>query len=97
MWTQPFSRALGVFALLVATLSGCSSIDNAPINRPSVLPRLTQVNTMAGDDTLRTTIVGLAFSGGGTRAAAFSFGVLKGLDQVEAPGGGRLLDQVRFV
>ena len=91
------TRALAGVAFAAASLLGCASIDNAPVNRPSVLPRLTQVNTVAGDDTLRSTIVGLAFSGGGTRAAAFSFGVLKGLDQIEATGGGRAIDQVRFV
>jgi NTE family protein len=96
---SPFSvvrLSIATIALL-ASLAGCASIDNAPINRPSALPRLTQVNTVAGDDTLRTTIIGLAFSGGGTRAAAFSFGVLQGLDDVEMTGGGRLLDQVRLV
>ncbi len=92
-----FSRAVAAVAFVTATLSGCASIDNAPVNRPSALPRLTQVNTVAGDDTLRSTIIGLAFSGGGTRASAFSFGVLKGLDQIEAVGGGRAIDQVRFV
>lgn len=90
-------RAVVALASFTAMLVGCASIDNAPVNRPSTLPRLTQVNTVAGDDTLRSTIVGLAFSGGGTRAAAFSFGVLKGLDGIEAPGGGRLIDQVRLV
>ncbi|TGS35572.1 patatin, partial [Mesorhizobium sp. M1D.F.Ca.ET.184.01.1.1] len=29
-----------------------------------------------------STVVGLAFSGGGTRAAAFSYGVLRALDDV---------------
>ncbi len=90
-------RALLAVVLLAGAPAGCASIDNAPVNRPSALPRLTQVNTVAGDDTLRTTMVGLAFSGGGTRAAAFSHGVLKGLDQIEAPDGGRAIDQVRFV
>ncbi len=97
MWNVPSPRALTGSIALAALLLGCASIDNAPVNRPSTLPRLTQVNTVAGDDTLRSTIVGLAFSGGGTRAAAFSFGVLKGLDQLETPGGGHLVDQVRFV
>lgn len=97
MWTSRLLRALAGVACAAAVLVGCASIDNAPINRPSVLPRLTQVNTVAGDDTLRPTIVGLAFSGGGTRAAAFSFGVLKGLAEIDTPEGGRLLDQVRFV
>jgi len=90
-------RVLFAPVFLAASIAGCASIDNAPINRPAALPRLTQVNTVAGDDTLRSTIVGLAFSGGGTRAAAFSYGVLKGLDEIEVAGGGRALDQVRFV
>ncbi len=95
---KPFlSRALAASAFLASLLVGCASIDNAPVNRPSALPRLTPVATMAGDDTLRSTIVALAFSGGGTRAAAFSFGVLKGLSEVEAPGGGAMIDQIRFV
>ena len=97
MSTSLLVRALAGTVFLAATLVGCASIDNTPVNRPSALPRLTQVNTVAGDDTLRSTIVGLAFSGGGTRAAAFSFGVLRGLDEIEAPGGGRAIDQVRFV
>ncbi|MDR3497507.1 MAG: patatin-like phospholipase family protein [Ancalomicrobiaceae bacterium] len=77
--------------------AACASLDNAPINLPSAIPQLAAAEPITGDDSLRTTIVGLAFSGGGTRAAAFSFGVLKGLDQVRLPEGGRLLDQVRFV
>ena len=97
MSTSILSRAFATLALVASMLAGCASIDNAPINRPSSLPRLTPVNTMAGDDTLRTTIVGLAFSGGGTRAAAFSFGVLRGLADIDAPGGGAMIDQVRFV
>ena len=82
----------GAVALSIGgLLAACASIDNAPINRPSALPKLTAANTVGGDDTLRTTIVGLAFSGGGTRASAFSFGVLKGLAKID------LIDQVRFV
>lgn len=85
------ARLFAAFAFAAATLAGCASIDNTPVNQPSALPRITAANTVGGDDTLRTTIVGLAFSGGGTRAAAFSFGVLKGLRRID------LIDQVRFV
>ncbi|MCE1236770.1 MAG: patatin-like phospholipase family protein [Hyphomicrobiales bacterium] len=92
-----FARRALAPLLLAAPLLGCASIDNAPVNRPSTLPKLTQANTLAGDDTLRSTIVALAFSGGGTRASAFSFGVLKGLSETPAPNGGALIDQVRFV
>ena len=45
------------------------------------------------------TVVGLAFSGGGTRAAAFSYGVLKQLERTPTPhiGGHDLLDHVGIV
>lgn len=48
----------------------------------------------------RDTFVVLAFSGGGTRAAAFSYGVLEKLRDTEVPSGGqptRLLDLVDVV
>lgn len=43
--------------------------------------------------------VALAFSGGGTRAAAFSYGVLKGLDNIKLPNkpGKTLLDEVDLI
>lgn len=43
------------------------------------------------------TAIALAFSGGGTRAAAFAFGVLRGLDQLPAKDGKSYLDRVLFV
>jgi NTE family protein len=44
-------------------------------------------------------MVGLAFSGGGTRAAAFSFGVLSEIERTPLgrAGAGSLLDRVNFV
>src|SRR5206468_11201866 len=45
-------------------------------------------------------LIGLAFSGGGMRAAAFSFGVLKELARAEISVRGRrvaLIDQIDFV
>jgi NTE family protein len=91
---SPRRLALAFIALFP---SACGSIDNAPINLPSSIPQLSVSAPISGDDSLRSTIVGLAFSGGGMRASAFAFGVMRGLDQIRLPEGGRLLDQVRFV
>ena len=43
------------------------------------------------------TAIALAFSGGGTRAAAFAYGVLRGLDDIPTKNGKSYLDQVVFV
>ena len=42
-------------------------------------------------------MMALFFSGGGTRAAAFSYGVLRELATVPLPSGGRLLDRVTTI
>ena len=82
-------------------LSGCATMRNAPINIPLAAPAdaapldATSANQTKGDDLL----VGVAFSGGGTRAAAFSYGVLSELDRTEAgpPRKGTLLDRIDYV
>ena len=64
-----------VFALAAA---GCASINNDPINKP--LEALAQQEASAAGREAEThfddTVIALAFSGGGMRAAAFSHGVL---------------------
>jgi NTE family protein len=86
--------------VLGALLGGCAvDIDNAPINVPlsATTPPLPPVPSQKADE---TTAVGVAFSGGGTRAAAFSFGVLKQFAQTPVPpqaGGPTLLDHVEFI
>lgn len=62
---------------LRALLLGCAAIQNAPVNQPGSSTDLAgrlrkhfEERTAAADD-----LVALSFSGGGTRAAAFSFGV----------------------
>jgi len=71
---------------LAALLGGCSvDIENQPINQPWTGPVPTVPATPLPQH--QETVVGLAFSGGGTRAAAFSFGVLKALAKTNAPDG----------
>jgi NTE family protein len=93
-------RSLTVVAVALA-LAGCAS---RPVNPP-----LSSVDTSTGYRYLvrqqffaeKQTLVVLAFSGGGTRAAAFSYGVLEVLRKtdVEGPKGNRarLIDFVDIV
>jgi len=94
-------RVLGFAAAFALLVSGCAGIHNDPVNVP-----LQPGQTMAADigrDTPSFSdemLIGLAFSGGGTRAAAFSFGVLQEIDRTRVPtrgGAGSLLDRVDFV
>jgi NTE family protein len=82
-------------------LSGCATIRNAPINIP--LTASVDAASLEPSGGIQTNsddlLVGLAFSGGGTRAAAFSYGVLSELDRTEAgpPRKGTLLDRIDYV
>ncbi len=100
------SRILGVIAVSLAVAS-CAHTGNLPINEPltdaGVARNATGVVGTEGRamaEIESDLIVGLAFSGGGTRAAAFSFGALKGLERTQVSGRGRKIDpinQVNFV
>src|ERR1700744_6450998 len=97
-------RAWGLAGLLVAVaiaFAGCATVYNLPGNLP--LGTAMAGNTLgqevpAYEDDL---LLALSFSGGGTRAAAFSFGVLSELDRAHAGAGQSqdktLLDRVDFV
>jgi NTE family protein len=88
---------------LVVWLAGCASFEvhNQPVNQPlagNAADKLaaSRDNASGSDDLM----VGLAFSGGGTRAAAFSFGVLSEIERTRVSsraGSGSLLDRVNFV
>jgi NTE family protein len=83
--------------MLVA--GSCASLDQTPINAPAANPLSAPGEFLAVDD-FPEIAIGLAFSGGGTRAAAFSFGVLQGLDRIPVPRDRRrrtLLDAVELV
>lgn len=88
----------GRWLLLVAIaglIASCASVFNQPENKP-----------YAGDSSglelnpppvVGDTGVALAFSGGGMRASAFSYGVLRGLDRLSASGGKSYFDHIVFV
>jgi len=87
-----------VFAILV---SGCASygvILNEPLHDPPVgKPYSLEHWTPSGTSDINLT---LTFSGGGTRAAAFSYGVLKALRDTKVTIDGRerrLVDEVDFI
>jgi NTE family protein len=90
-----------VASVAILALTACAA---RPVN-----PRITRVDTGAGyrfetrpqHEKDKDTLVILAFSGGGTRAAAFSYGVLEFLRRTEVVGPkgnrSRLLDQVDVI
>jgi NTE family protein len=82
-----------VLALLAVATSACASMDPAPINAAlSANPPARAEGSGVDGDALV-----LSFSGGGARAAAFSFGVLLGLRGMADPDGGRLIDHVVMI
>jgi NTE family protein len=86
------------FKPLIASLlflAGCATFQgpaNLPVARDANLMGPLTTPEIDGD-----TAVALAFSGGGTRAAAFSYGVLSGLKDTPTKNGKNYLDQVVFV
>jgi NTE family protein len=89
-------------ALFALSLAGCATtIHNTPINVPLPTSGGDPVNLGRGLPTSgEDFLIGLAFSGGGMRAAAFSYGVLSEFDGTEIRSkktAGPLLDRVDFL
>jgi NTE family protein len=87
--------------LIAIVLAGCATMHIEPANLPLAAPASGLIDggggLLADEDDL---FVGLAFSGGGMRAAAFSYGVLSEFDRIQlgvrkTPS--RLIDHVDFV
>jgi len=84
-------------------VAACASfaVRNEPVNQPlagnaAAALAASSGNTSASDDLM----IGLAFSGGGTRAASFAFGALSEIERTPVPGqsgASSLLDRVNFV
>jgi len=97
-------RALLLAVLVLAALLAFGRSANRPVNPPLSEEQATYEQRLEGMERGRgqhEDLVILAFSGGGTRAAAFSYGVLEALRDVEvtSAGGGktRLLDEVDVI
>lgn len=94
-----WSGYLGAIVMSV-WLGGCASVHNTPVNEPAHGSVVDQLHLnfkeeAADNDDL---LIGLAFSGGGTRAAAFSFGVLSEFDRIGVPhASDKLLDRLDFI
>jgi NTE family protein len=95
---QRVSRA-GRIVACTALLVACAQIHNDPINQP-LLPGAPPSAELgrAVETYYDDTVVALSFSGGGTRAAAFSYGVLTAFDETPTPNRSTsLLDRIDFV
>jgi NTE family protein len=84
-------------ALLIALTAGCAHAPrNAPLARSDPTAGY-RFQTTLGQSGGNGVIVALFFSGGGTRAAAFSYGVLRELAATRMPDGRRMLDDVTTI
>src|SRR5215216_849174 len=90
-----FCRGTALFAAGLL-LGACGTSFNEPINVP-VIPSAARTIPAGLPDVGGDTVVALAFSGGGTRAAAFAHGVMRGLDRIPTDAGGTYFDKIVFI
>ncbi len=94
-------RFLGITCLAGAlSVSGCvfPDVPNAPLQRHDAHAGYRLENLPPSATNTDEVFICLAFSGGGTRAAALSYGVLEELHETAVSGGGRTLyDEVDVV
>jgi NTE family protein len=93
---------VAVLLLAASALGGCSSFGGreGPINAALAETKAETIEAPAPAGNFEDTVVGLSFSGGGTRASAFAFGVLRELSRTQIVSEGRqsmLIDQVDLV
>jgi NTE family protein len=92
--------SLGAVVTTAALLLGCASVHNIPLNVPLGSQGVVDNLTVGFQDpaALDDLLIGLSFSGGGTRAAAFSFGVLEEMGQVRMRGASdTMLERIDFL
>lgn len=99
----PLGRILAAASLLLTLSTGCSHFGHYPVNAPldKYDPGYGYIaQNMGPEGNLEDILLILSFSGGGTRAAAFSYGVLEELRGTEITIGGkkhRLVDEVDMI
>lgn len=102
MWSSGYRVGGGAFAVTTMLLAAACSVHNLPINEPvnaqkaALIPQRQEMVATHADEVM----IMLSFSGGGTRAAAYSFGVLRGLDRFQIPtadGPKPFLDRIDYV
>jgi NTE family protein len=86
-------------ALAALMIIGCASFPvNPPLKAVDYDAGYRFRHLSLGEGNTKETFVVLTLSGGGTRAAAFAYGVMRALDEIEVPAsGGTLLDEVDVI
>jgi NTE family protein len=83
--------------ILFSLLTGCATVlQNSPRNKP-LQASAPYKKISAPQDLVEETVVALSISGGGLRAAAYSYGVLEGLNSLPSRNNTTLLDDVTFI
>ncbi len=91
------TRYRAAIAVVALSLGACATATfKDPINLP-VASNAAIVPPLAPPDVGGDTVVAVTFSGGGTRAAAFAYGAMRGLDRLPAKGRGTYFDRVIFI
>jgi NTE family protein len=98
---RPPAERMGLYIVMLLAMllvSGCATtLVNTPRNQPLGAVASNAAALRASPDVGGETMVALSFSGGGLRAAAFSYGVLQGLAEHPSKGGKTLLEDVAFI
>src|SRR5271168_3224124 len=98
-WLQRSIYAGRIVACSALVVACTQLVHNDPINQPLIPGATPSAELGAGVETYYDdTVIALSFSGGGTRAAAFSYGVLTAFDETPTPGrAASLLNRIDFV
>ena len=76
------ARSIACFFFAALAVSACATADVGPINTHVAEAGRSSPEFVPDPSDDGSTVIGVAFSGGGMRAAAFGYGVLRGLDEV---------------